>query len=96
VLFFFFLAWNAPPSSSFFLQWIILVSSHFLSVSPIPAVDKHLFNCSIPVHISFLKFIYSHVHTLFKPFLPPAPPLPPPCFQAEPVLPSSPILLEKT
>jgi hypothetical protein len=43
-------------------------------------------------------FIYSHVHTLFGPFLPPAPyplPLPfsPSHFQAEPVLPYSPILL---
>jgi hypothetical protein len=45
----------------------------------------------------FSKFIYSHVHTLFGPFLSPDPcPLPPtPCFQAEPVLPFSPILLRR-
>jgi hypothetical protein len=48
----------------------------------------------------FLLFIYSFVHTLFEPFLPPVPrplPLPPipPHFQAEPVLPFSPILLKR-
>jgi hypothetical protein len=48
----------------------------------------------------FFLFIYSHVHTLFGPFLPPCP-LPPLCpptpsrFQAEPVLPFSPVLLKR-
>jgi hypothetical protein len=45
-------------------------------------------------------FIYSHVHTLIRPFLPPTPPLPlpfspPPHFQAEPVLPLFLILLKR-
>jgi hypothetical protein len=49
---------------------------------------------------SFLKFIYSHVHTLFASFLPPAPLLPtspatPLCIQAEPVLHLSLILLKR-
>jgi hypothetical protein len=48
----------------------------------------------------FFSFIYSHVHTLFGPLLPPAlhplSPCPkPPRFQTELVLPSSPILLKR-
>jgi hypothetical protein len=52
--------------------------------------------------IYFFLFIYSHVHTLFWSFLPPAPPPPPPLspphpprFQAEPVLLLSLILLKR-
>jgi hypothetical protein len=47
---------------------------------------------SITLFSFFLKLlIYSHVHTLFRSFLPP----PSPHFQAEPVLPLSLILLKK-
>jgi hypothetical protein len=57
----------------------------------------------ITLHWNFFNFlfIYSHVHTLFEPFLPPAlhpfplSPIHPPCFQAEPVLPLSLILLKR-
>jgi hypothetical protein len=52
--------------------------------------------CTSFCYFNFLLFIYSHVHTLFESFLPPAP-LPHPLlhFQAEPVLPLSLILLER-
>jgi hypothetical protein len=44
----------------------------------------------------YIYFIYSYVHKLFEPFLPLVHyPLPTPHFQAEPVLPSSPILMKK-
>jgi hypothetical protein len=56
----------------------------------------------IPIALkNFFLFIYSHVHTLFESFLPPAPcliPLPSnlhPHFQAEPVLPLTLILLKR-
>jgi hypothetical protein len=53
---------------------------------------------SINHHLFFPLFIYSYVHTWFGPFLPHTPclfPLPhPSCYQAEPVLIFSPILLK--
>jgi hypothetical protein len=47
--------------------------------------------------INYFFLVYSYVHTLFGPFLPPAPPpLPlPPRFQAETVLPLCLILLQR-
>jgi hypothetical protein len=52
-------------------------------------------------HPFFFLFIYSYVHTLFGPSLPPVPPPAyplsphPPHFQAESILPFSPILLKR-
>jgi hypothetical protein len=75
-----------------------------------PIYASHIDNKHVPpgpafigwCRVSFFSlFIYSYVHTLFGPFLPPAPhPIPIPStpshFQAEPVLPFSPMLLKNS
>jgi hypothetical protein len=57
-------------------------------------MDTAIFGFSLAV---IYLFIYSHVHTLFGPFLLMAPCFlsPTPSFQAEPVLPSFPNLLKR-
>jgi hypothetical protein len=65
---------------------------------------EQFFMCFLSIWIFFFfkifLFICSHVHTLFGPFLPSAPhplslPSIPTCFQAEPALPFSPVLLKR-
>jgi hypothetical protein len=78
----------------FFLILSFTYQSEGLSI-----LSDHLFSFFF-LMLNLLLFIYSHVCTLFGSFLPPAPiPHPlvpcPPCFQAEPVLPLSLILLRK-
>jgi hypothetical protein len=56
----------------------------------------YLFIYEMALFFKSFLFIYSPVHTLLGPFLPlPSPPACPPHFQAEPVLPFSPILLKR-
>jgi hypothetical protein len=56
--------------------------------------DQTLIQTADPLNF-FPLFIYSYVHTLFGSLLPPDPLPPRSFFQAEPILPFSPILLKR-